>query len=73
MVPVLCPQYLATTITLSCTNMDISCTTWSYTGSPFSLEKVLSEGNCLIVTDPAMEQLMMVQKDMRGTLFTVRE
>ena len=74
MLPVNCSQYLAT-ITLSCPNMDTSGTTWSFTGPPTSLvmelEKVLREGNCLIMTDPAMEQLMTVDKDMRGTLFTV--
>ena len=52
--PVNCSQYLAT-ITLSCPDMDTSGTTWSFTGPPTSLvmelEKVLREGNCLIMTD----------------------
>jgi hypothetical protein len=36
------------------------------------LEKVMREGMCLVMTDPALEQLMTRDRENRGTLFTVR-
>ena len=68
-------QYL-TTITLSCPDSERVGTSWTYTGPPSSLvmglDKVLREGRCLVMTDPAMEQLMTRDRENRGTLFTVR-
>jgi len=76
LLPGQCLKYLAT-ITLSCPNSDINIgSNWTYTGAPSSLvvglDKVVRKGNCLLMTDPAMEQVMTICNDKRGTLFTVR-
>ena len=74
LLPASCEHYLST-ITLSCPDLNMTTTAWTYTGSPSSLvlglDKVLKEGKCLIMTDPAMEQLMTVDKLKRGTLFNI--
>jgi len=76
LLPGQCHKYLAT-ITLSCPNKDINMgTAWTYTGTPSSLvvglDKILRNGNCLVMTDPAMEQVMSISPDKKGTLFTVK-
>ena len=63
------------TVTLSCSDMNTSNSTWTYTGSPSSLviglDRVLKEGKCLIMTDPAMEQLMTVDKKKKESHFSI--
>ena len=71
-----CSKYMAI-ISLQCPNKDITMgTKWSYTGQPVSLvvglDRVLRKGTCLIMTDPAMEQVMTMATDKKGTLFTVK-
>jgi len=71
-----CTKYMAT-ISLYYPNRDITMgTKWSYTGQPVSLvvglDRVLRKGNCLLMTDPAMEQVMAIAPEKKGTLFTVK-
>jgi len=74
MFPGNCVHYMST-ITVSCPDMNTSSTTWTYCGHPTSLvvglDRVLQEGKCLVLKDTAMEQLMTLDKDQRGTLFSV--
>ena len=74
LVPSKCDRFQIS-FTLLSSNPDIT-SAWSYTGYPsslvLSLEAVVKAGDCLLMSDSAMKQLMSVDMERQESVFCVK-